>query len=81
MGRNYRNLWPLLAYWRILFRPCYKGYEQYNFLFHLRQPSDAVICLVRSKLECASVTWNSVMITDSNTLERIQGKFASPLPQ
>jgi hypothetical protein len=27
--------------------------------------------LVRSKLEYASVAWNSVMITDSNKLERI----------
>jgi hypothetical protein len=33
--------------------------------------------LVRSKLECASVAWNSVTITDSNKLERVQKKFAA----
>jgi hypothetical protein len=33
--------------------------------------------LVRSKLECASIAWNSVMITDSNKFEHIQRKFAT----
>jgi hypothetical protein len=33
--------------------------------------------LFRSKLEYASVAWNSVTITDSNKLERVQRKFAS----
>ena len=33
--------------------------------------------LVRSKLEYASVAWNSITNTDSNKLERIQKKFAS----
>jgi hypothetical protein len=33
--------------------------------------------LLRSKLEYASVVWNSVTSTDSNKLERIQQKFAS----
>jgi hypothetical protein len=33
--------------------------------------------LVRSKLEYASVAWNSVTITDSNKLERVQRKFAA----
>jgi hypothetical protein len=33
--------------------------------------------LVRSKLEYASVAWNSVTVTYSNKLECIQGKFAS----
>jgi hypothetical protein len=33
--------------------------------------------LVRSKLECASVAWNSVTITDSNKLGRVQRKFAA----
>jgi hypothetical protein len=37
--------------------------------------------LVRSKLEYASVAWNSVTITDSNKLEHVQRKFFSPLPQ
>jgi hypothetical protein len=32
---------------------------------------------VRSKLEYASVAWNSATITDSNKLERIQRKFAA----
>jgi hypothetical protein len=33
--------------------------------------------LVKSKLEYASVAWNSVTITDSNKLERVQRKFAA----
>jgi hypothetical protein len=33
--------------------------------------------LVRSKLEYASVAWNSVTITDSNKFGRIQRKFAA----
>jgi hypothetical protein len=33
--------------------------------------------LVRSKLEYASVAWNSVTTTDSNKLERIQRTFAA----
>jgi hypothetical protein len=33
--------------------------------------------LARSKLEYASVAWNSVTITDSNKLERVQRKFAA----
>jgi hypothetical protein len=33
--------------------------------------------LVRSKLEYASVAWNSVTITDSNKLERIQRQFTA----
>jgi hypothetical protein len=33
--------------------------------------------LVRSKLEYASVAWNSVTITDSNKLARVQRKFAA----
>jgi hypothetical protein len=33
--------------------------------------------LVRSKLEYASVAWNSVTITDSNKLERVQRKAAA----
>jgi hypothetical protein len=33
--------------------------------------------LVRSKLEYASVAWNSVTITDSNKLERLQKIFAA----
>jgi hypothetical protein len=33
--------------------------------------------LVRSKLEYASVAWNSVTITDSNKLERVQRIFAA----
>jgi hypothetical protein len=33
--------------------------------------------LVRSKLEYASIAWNSVAVTDSNKLERIQRKFAA----
>jgi hypothetical protein len=33
--------------------------------------------LVRYKLEYASVAWNSVTITDSNKLERVQRKFAA----
>jgi hypothetical protein len=33
--------------------------------------------LVRSKLECASVGWNSVTVTDSNKLERVQKEFAA----
>jgi hypothetical protein len=36
--------------------------------------------LVRSKLEYASVAWNSVTATDSNKLERVQKKCC-PLPQ
>jgi hypothetical protein len=32
---------------------------------------------VRSKLEYASVAWNSVTNTDSNKLERVQRKFAA----
>jgi hypothetical protein len=33
--------------------------------------------LVESKLEYASVVWNSITSTDSSKLERIQRKFAS----
>jgi hypothetical protein len=33
--------------------------------------------LVRSKLEYASVAWNSVTITDSNKLERVPRKYAA----
>jgi hypothetical protein len=33
--------------------------------------------LVRSKLEYAFVAWNSVTITNSNKLERVQRKFAA----
>jgi hypothetical protein len=33
--------------------------------------------LVRSKLEYASVAWNSVTITDSNKLKHVQRKFAA----
>jgi hypothetical protein len=33
--------------------------------------------LVRSKLEYTSVAWNSLTITDSNKLQRIQRKFAA----
>jgi hypothetical protein len=33
--------------------------------------------LVRCKLDYASVAWNSVAITDSNKLERIQREFAA----
>jgi hypothetical protein len=36
-----------------------------------------VISSVRSELEYASVAWNSVTITDSNKLERLQRKFAA----
>jgi hypothetical protein len=32
--------------------------------------------LVRSRLEYASVLWNSITSTDANKLERIQQKFA-----
>jgi hypothetical protein len=33
--------------------------------------------LVRSKIEYASVAWNSITITDSSKLERIQRKFST----
>jgi hypothetical protein len=33
--------------------------------------------LVRSKLQYASVVWNSLITTDSNKLEHIQKKFAT----
>jgi hypothetical protein len=35
------------------------------------------LALVRSKLEYASVAWNSITTTDSAKLERIQKKFLS----
>jgi hypothetical protein len=37
--------------------------------------------LVISKLEYASVAWNSVTITDSNKFERVQRQFTAHLPQ
>jgi hypothetical protein len=33
--------------------------------------------LVRSKIECASVVWNSITSTDANKLEHIQQRFAA----
>jgi hypothetical protein len=37
--------------------------------------------LIRSKLEYASVAWNSVTITDFNKFELIQKKICSPWSQ
>jgi hypothetical protein len=37
--------------------------------------------LVRSKFEYAYVAWNSVTVTDSDKLERVQKKVCCPLPQ
>jgi hypothetical protein len=35
------------------------------------------LTLVRPRLVCASVVWNSITSTDANKLERIQQKFTS----
>jgi hypothetical protein len=55
---------------------CFGSRSQPNVLSSLERPFILYLTLVRSKLECVSIVWNSITSTDATQLEIIQKNFA-----